>query len=80
MVANQNERFNLLYHLMTFSFLLLALKTCLFFIRHNGDTTGIPVYAFVEDMACSGGYLLAAAADTIYVSTFSSGMDPLPVD
>lgn len=42
------------------------------YIRQYGDSTGVPIYAFVEDMACSGGYLLAAAADTIFVSVFSA--------
>ena len=36
-------------------------------IRRLADEKGIPVYAFVEDVAASGGYWLATAADEIYV-------------
>ena len=36
-------------------------------IRRLADEKNIPVYAFVEDVAASGGYWLAAAADHIYV-------------
>jgi signal peptide peptidase SppA len=35
-------------------------------IDHN-----IPVYAFIEDMAASGGYMIACAADEIYASNNS---------
>ncbi|SFH43704.1 serine protease SohB [Palleronia marisminoris] len=35
-------------------------------IRRLADERGIPVYAFVEDVAASGGYWLATAADEIY--------------
>ncbi len=36
-------------------------------IRRLADEREIPVYAFVEDMAASGGYWLATAADEIWV-------------
>lgn len=36
-------------------------------IRRLADEKEIPVYAFVEDVAASGGYWLACAADEIYV-------------
>ena len=36
-------------------------------IRRLADEKNIPVYAFVEDVAASGGYWLACAADEIYV-------------
>lgn len=36
-------------------------------IRRLADEHGIPVHAFVEDVAASGGYWLAAAADDIFV-------------
>lgn len=35
-------------------------------IRRLSEEKGIPVFAFVEDVAASGGYWLAAAADEIY--------------
>ncbi|SEO77785.1 serine protease SohB [Salinihabitans flavidus] len=35
-------------------------------IRRLAEENEIPVYAFVEDVAASGGYWLAAAADEIY--------------
>ena len=35
-------------------------------IRRLADELSIPVYAFVEDVAASGGYWLAAAADEIW--------------
>jgi signal peptide peptidase SppA len=35
-------------------------------IRQNADEKGIPVFAFVEDLAASGGFWLACAADEIY--------------
>lgn len=35
-------------------------------IRRLADEKGIPVFAFVEDVAASGGYWLASAADEIY--------------
>ncbi|MDQ7069592.1 MAG: S49 family peptidase [Rhodobacterales bacterium] len=35
-------------------------------IRRLADENDIPVYAFVEDVAASGGYWLAAAADEIW--------------
>ena len=35
-------------------------------IRRMADETELPVYAFVEDVAASGGYWLAAAADEIW--------------
>ncbi|WP_417270850.1 S49 family peptidase [Celeribacter sp.] len=40
-------------------------------IRRLADEKGIPVYAFVEDVAASGGYWLACAADKIYVDRSS---------
>lgn len=36
-------------------------------IRRLADERNIPVYAFVEDLAASGGYWIASAADEIYV-------------
>ena len=38
------------------------------------ELMGVPVYAFVEDHAASGGYLIACAADKIFVSRFSLGI------
>lgn len=35
-------------------------------IRLRAEETGLPVYAFVEDLAASGGYWLACAADKIF--------------
>ena len=40
-------------------------------IRRLADEKKIPVFAFVEDVAASGGYWLACAADEIYVDTCS---------
>ena len=40
-------------------------------IRQMSKETKIPVYAFVEDLAASGGYWIAAAADSIYVDSCS---------
>ena len=40
-------------------------------IRRLAESKGIPVYAFVEDVAASGGYWLAVAADEIYVDANS---------
>ncbi|MEM9967476.1 MAG: S49 family peptidase [Pseudomonadota bacterium] len=40
-------------------------------IRRLSDEKKIPVIAFVEDVAASGGYWLAAAADEIYADTSS---------
>jgi serine protease SohB len=40
-------------------------------IRRLADEKGIPVHAFVEDVAASGGYWLACAADTIWVDPSS---------
>lgn len=40
-------------------------------IRRLADEKKVPVYAFVEDVAASGGYWLAAAADEIYVDPAS---------
>lgn len=40
-------------------------------IRRLADEKKIPVYAFVEDVAASGGYWLACAADEIYVDECS---------
>lgn len=35
-------------------------------IRRLSDETGVPVHAFVEDAAASGGYWIASAADDIF--------------
>lgn len=40
-------------------------------IRRLADEKKIPVYAFVEDVAASGGYWLASAADEIWVDPSS---------
>ncbi|MCH2163239.1 MAG: S49 family peptidase [Marinovum sp.] len=40
-------------------------------IRRLADEKEVPVYAFVEDVAASGGYWLACAADEIYVDQAS---------
>ncbi len=40
-------------------------------IRRLADEKEIPVYAFIEDVAASGGYWLACAADTIYAAETS---------
>ena len=40
-------------------------------IRRLAEEKKIPVYAFVEDVAASGGYWLATAADKIYVDLSS---------
>ncbi len=40
-------------------------------IRSLAEELGIPVYAFVEDVAASGGYWLAAAADEIWADASS---------
>lgn len=40
-------------------------------IRRLADEKNIPVYAFVEDAAASGGYWLACAADEIYADRSS---------
>lgn len=40
-------------------------------IRRLADETGIPVHAFVEDLAASGGYWLACAADEIWADDSS---------
>lgn len=40
-------------------------------IRRLADDKGIPVHAFVEDVAASGGYWLACAADDIWVDASS---------
>lgn len=40
-------------------------------IRRLATEKEVPVYAFVEDVAASGGYWLAAAADEIYVDPSS---------
>ncbi|MCT4556229.1 MAG: S49 family peptidase [Pelagimonas sp.] len=40
-------------------------------IRRLSEETGIPVFAFVEDVAASGGYWLASAADEIIVDDSS---------
>lgn len=40
-------------------------------IRRRADETSIPVHAFVEDLAASGGYYIASAADHIWVDETS---------
>ncbi|MFC2968999.1 S49 family peptidase [Acidimangrovimonas pyrenivorans] len=40
-------------------------------IRRLAEEKGIPVHAFVEDLAASGGYWLATAADDIWADTSS---------
>ncbi len=40
-------------------------------IRRAADKAEIPVYAFVEDLAASGGYWIVAAADKIYADASS---------
>ncbi|KIN62134.1 Peptidase, family S49 [Sulfitobacter noctilucicola] len=40
-------------------------------IRRLAEEKNVPVYAFVEDVAASGGYWLAAAADEIYADPSS---------
>lgn len=40
-------------------------------IRRLADEKKVPVYAFVEDVAASGGYWLACAADEIYTDATS---------
>ena len=40
-------------------------------IRRLADAKGVPVHAFVEDVAASGGYWLACAADQIWVDASS---------
>ncbi len=40
-------------------------------IRRLAEETGIPVHAFVEDVAASGGYWLACAADEIWADESS---------
>lgn len=40
-------------------------------IRRLAVETGVPVHAFVEDVAASGGYWLATAADHIWIDTCS---------
>ncbi|RMD49566.1 MAG: S49 family peptidase [Alphaproteobacteria bacterium] len=40
-------------------------------IRRLADETGVPALAFVEDVAASGGYWIAAAADEIFVDAGS---------
>lgn len=40
-------------------------------IRHWAEEKNIPVYAFIEDVAASGGYWLACAADEIHAQAVS---------
>lgn len=40
-------------------------------IRRKADETGLKVYAFTQDVAASGGYWLACAADEIYAAKTS---------
>jgi len=42
------------------------------YIRIKAAVYQVPVYCFVEDMAASGGYLVACAATSIFVSRFST--------
>lgn len=41
-------------------------------IREKAIERGVPVYAFVQDVAASGGYWLACAADKIYAQSTTS--------
>ena len=41
------------------------------YIRHKAEQKDVPVFAFVEDVAASGGYWLACAADEIYATHVS---------
>ena len=56
-------------------------------IRRLADDKEVPVYAFIEDVAASGGYWLACAADEIYahessiigsIGVISAGFGRLP--
>merc|ERR1711928_214412 len=38
----------------------------------RSKTTGVPMFAFAEDCAASGGYLIACAASMIFVSSYST--------
>lgn len=40
-------------------------------IRHAAEDAGVPVFAFIEDVGASGGYMLALAADEIYADSAS---------
>ena len=40
-------------------------------IRRHAEEKNIPVYAFVEDLAASGGYWIAAASDEVYADRCS---------
>jgi len=40
-------------------------------IRDLADEKGLPVYVFAEDVAASGGYLIALAGDEIYADSSS---------
>ena len=40
-------------------------------IRRLADSSGVPVHAFVEDLAVSGGYWIATAADEIHADACS---------
>lgn len=40
-------------------------------IKRKSEETGVPVYAFVEDLAASGGYWIAVSADKIYADSCS---------
>lgn len=40
-------------------------------VRREADKKKIPVYAFIEDVGASGGYILALAADEIYADASS---------
>ena len=45
-------------------------------IRRLADEKSVPVYAFVEDVAASGGYWLAAAADEIFRVLMGDQVEP----
>lgn len=40
-------------------------------IRREAEKSGLPVFAFAEDVAASGGYMIALAADEIYADASS---------
>src|SRR3954453_10753748 len=40
-------------------------------IRAHAEEKGVPVFAFVEDVAASGGYMIACAADEIFADPAS---------
>ena len=44
------------------------------YLRSRATFRNIKLYAFVEELAASGGYLLACAADQIFVSKYGTRM------